>query len=233
VAIAGGRLWLEWYVRANADPRFFADDIAAVAEADQEHPPPDSPIVFTGSSSIRLWTSLQEDMAPMTVLNRGFGGSRISSAVFYADQLVTRYHPRAVVLYAGDNDLDERTGKTAEDIAQDFQAFVARVQAGAPGVRIYFVSIKPSRLRRADWSRQAQANALIAAICAADPQLGYIDIATPMLATGEPPSRELFRFDGLHLSEKGYAMWTQVIRPRLERDLGEPDAASQDNAVID
>jgi len=221
VAIIGGRLWLEWYVRASAAPKFFAKEIAAFEQADKEHQPPESPILFTGSSSIRMWTTLQQDMAPMTVLNRGFGGSRISHAVFYVDQLVTRYHPKAVVLYAGDNDLDARTGRSAEDVVQDFKDFARKVEAAVPGIRIYFLSIKPSRLRWADWNRQKQANALIAEICASDPQLGYIDIATPMLATGEPPSRKLFSFDGLHLSGQGYALWTRVIRPRLQMDLAQ------------
>jgi len=38
--------------------------------------------------------------------------------------------------------------------------------------------------------------------------------------TSEPPVRALFLFDGLHLSEQGYALWTSVVRPRLLADLG-------------
>jgi lysophospholipase L1-like esterase len=124
------------------------------------------------------------------------------------------------VLYAGDNDLDERTGKTAADVVRDFQAFVARVHAAVPDARIYYVAIKPSRLRWARWPEMARANAEIAAACAADPRLGFLDVATPMLATGEPPARELFVFDGLHLSAQGYALWTSVVQPRLLADLG-------------
>jgi lysophospholipase L1-like esterase len=67
----------------------------------------------------------------------------------------------------------------------------------------------------------ARANGEIAALCAGDPRLAFLDIATPMLATGEPPARDLFIFDGLHLSAQGYALWTSVVKPRLEADLGE------------
>ena len=186
---------------------------------DRDHPAPERPIVFVGSSSIRLWETLQKDMAPLPVLNRGFGGAQLSHVVHFVDRTVIQYHPRAVVLYAGDNDLDERTGKSAEDVARDFRTFVSLVQAGVPDVRIYYLSIKPSRLRWSDWPRQQKANAEISALCAGDPRLGYIDVATPMLAAGKPP-RDLFRFDGLHLSAKGYALWTGVIRPRLQMDLG-------------
>jgi len=121
----------------------------------------------------------------------------------------------------GDNDLDKRTGKAAEDVARDFRTFVSRVRAAVPDVRIYYLSIKPTRLRWSDWPRQQKANAEISALCAGDPRLGYIDVATPMLVAGKP-SRDLFRFDGLHLSAKGYALWTGIIRSRLQMDLGEP-----------
>ena len=92
-----------------------------------------------------------------------------------------------------------------------------------PDARIYYLSIKPSRMRWARWPEMAKANAAIAAACADDPRLGFIDIAGPMLASGEPPSRELFVFDGLHLSKQGYALWTSVVKPRLVADLGRRD----------
>jgi lysophospholipase L1-like esterase len=223
VALAGfigSRLWFEWYMRASAAPEFFADEIAHFADQDRDHPPPERPIVFTGSSSIRLWDTLQADMAPLPVLNRGFGGARLSHVTYFLDRAVIRYHPRAVVLYAGDNDLDARTGESAEDVARAFRVFVSRLQDAVPDARIYFVSIKPSRLRWDDWPKMQKANAEIAAICSADSRLGYIDVATPMLDAGKPPPNDLFRFDGLHLSVKGYSLWTAVIRPRLLKDLG-------------
>jgi len=216
-----GRAGLEWYGRASQDPEFFADEIAALEAADLAHPPPARPIVFVGSSSIRLWDTLAEDMAPLPALNRGFGGSQLAHAVHFADRAVIRYQPRAVVLYAGDNDLDARTGKSAADVVRDFQAFVGRVHTAVPDARIYYLSIKPSRMRWARWPEQAKANAEIAALCAKDPRLAFLDVATPMLATGEPPSRELFIFDGLHLSERGYALWTGVVKPRLLADFPE------------
>jgi lysophospholipase L1-like esterase len=218
--LAGGRLALEWYGRASQDPAFFEDEIAAFEAADREHPPPERPVVFVGSSSIRLWDTLAEDMAPLPVLNRGFGGSQLAHAVHFADRAVIRYRPRAVVLYAGDNDLDERTGKSAADVVRDFEAFVARVHGSVPDARIYYLAIKPSRLRWARWPEMAKANAEIAALCAGDPRLAFLDVATPMLATGEPPARDLFIIDGLHLSAEGYALWTSVVKPRLLADLG-------------
>jgi lysophospholipase L1-like esterase len=155
------------------------------------------------------------------VLNRGFGGSQLAHVVHFAERAVLRYRPRAVVLYAGDNDLDARTGKHAADVARDFEAFVSLVHAAVPDARIYYLAIKPSRLRWERWPEMRAANEAIAARCAADPRLAFLDTATPMLATGEPPARRLFVFDGLHLSAEGYALWTGVVKPRLLADFPE------------
>jgi lysophospholipase L1-like esterase len=218
VGMVGGRLLLfKWM----SEPGYFAGDIAAFAVTDRDHPPPERPIIFVGSSSIRLWSTLQADMAPLPVLNRGFGGSQLSQVVYYVDQTVIHYRPRAVVLYAGDNDLDGRlrTGKTPEDVAREFRIFVTRVEAAVPDARIYYLSMKPSRQRWVDWPHENTGNILIAEICTSDPRLTYIDVATPMLAAGTPPPSELFMPDGMHPSPKGYALWTGIIKPRIQADL--------------
>lgn len=219
LAWLGVRGFTVWYPRAALDPAFFADEIAAFAEADAAAPPREGGIVFVGSSSIRLWKTLAEDMAPLPVLNRGFGGSQTNSVVHYVDETVLRYRPRGVVLYVGGNDLAPSTGKTAADVAAGFDAFVARVHAKLPETRIYYLSIKPTRLGWDRFPEQAKANAAIAARCAGDPRLAYLDVATPMLATGEPPARRLFVLDGMHPSAEGYALMTSVVKPRLLADF--------------
>src|SRR5262245_10022484 len=221
LALLGVRLGLEWYGRASQDPAFFEDEIAAFEAADHEHPPPERPIVFVGSSSIRQWDTLAADFAPLPVLNRGFGGSQLWHVNHFVDRAVLRYRPRAVVLYAGDNDLDERTGKRAEDVVREFESFVGRLHAAVPDARIYYLAIKPARMRWARWPEMKRANEAIAARCASDSHLAFLGLATPMLATGEPPAGRLFVFDGLHLSAEGYALWTSVVRPRLLADVGE------------
>ncbi len=209
-----------FYAWRAQDPAFFADEIAAFAAQDELQPPPDAPVVFVGSSSIRLWASLAEDMAPIPVLNRGFGGSQLTHLIHYVDETVVRYLPRAVVVYAGDNDLDASTGKMAEDVARDFGTLAATVHAHAPGARIYFLSIKPSKARWERWPEMRRANELISRLCDGDPRLAFLDVATPLLEDGKPRD-DVFRWDGLHLNATGYREWTRVIRPRLCNDLGE------------
>jgi len=207
------------YAWRAQDPAFFADEIEAFAEQDAAAPPPDAPIVFVGSSSIRRWDTLADDLAPFPVLNRGFGGSQLTHIIHYVDEAVVKYLPRAVVVYAGDNDLELSTGKTADEVARDFGTLAATIHAYAPGARIYFLSIKPSQARWERWPEVKRANELIEKLCRGDPRLVYLDVATPLLEDGKP-RRDLYRWDGLHLNEAGYREWARVIRPRLCEDLG-------------
>lgn len=195
--------------------------IAGYERADRRHPPPRGAIVFTGSSTIRLWRTLARDMAPLPVINRGFGGAHLAHVNAFARRIVLPYAPAAVVLYCGDNDLGAWTGKRPDTIVSDFTRFASLVHGALPEARIYFVSIKPSRLRRNQWPAQQAANRTIAELARELPRVDYVDVATPMLEGARVPARKLFALDGLHLSSAGYALWTSVLRTVLLRDLAD------------
>lgn len=188
-------------------------DMTRFAEQDAANPPPAAPVVFTGSSSIRLWTTLAEDFPDLPVLNRGFGGSQVRDSVWYADQVAIRYQPRRIVLYAGDNDIN--AGRTPQQVSSDFRAFVARIRRDLPKVPIVVLSIKPSLARLAQLPRQREANALLKADAAALPGVTFVDIATPMLDADGKPRAELFGEDGLHMNRQGYDVWRSVVAPYL------------------
>ena len=86
----------------TSDPSRWADAIAAF-DADAASRPSGA-IVLTGSSSFARWRTMEEDLAPLTVVPRGFGGSTMADVLHYVDRLVMPYKPRAVVIYEGDND---------------------------------------------------------------------------------------------------------------------------------
>ena len=198
---------------ALATPDEWAAEIDQLTAKDAAHAPPQNAVVFVGSSSIRYWTTLAEDFPGVTVINRGFGGSELADSVFYADRIVIPYHPRLVVVYAGDNDL--WAGKTPAVVLADFQAFRAKVHAALPATKIIFLAIKesPSRVRVREQVRAA--NKLIAADCAADRRCTFVDVATPLLNATGGFRPELFREDQLHLNPAGYAIWTKVLTPYL------------------
>ena len=106
--------------------------------------PPGSvpPVVFYGSSSIRLWTTLAEDLGDPRIVNLGFGGSTMAACAHYFERLVVPRKPGSLVLYVGDNDLG--TGRSVQDILKSFRALLHKVDTHIGPIRFAFISIKPS-----------------------------------------------------------------------------------------
>ncbi|MFZ0872469.1 MAG: SGNH/GDSL hydrolase family protein [Rhodanobacter sp.] len=189
-------------------------EIAAFVAADQQHLPPPGSILFIGSSSIQHWKSLATDFPELSVINRGFGGSEINDSTFFASRIVAPYHARAIVMYAGDNDLQD--GGEPEQVRDDFAAFVRTVRATNPDVPIAFIAIKPSVARAVLLPKIRQANALVRAYAATQHGVTYLDVFTPMLGKNGGPQPDLFGDDGLHMNRKGYLLWISVIKPWVD-----------------
>jgi lysophospholipase L1-like esterase len=202
-----------WNVVAVAQSDPWAEAMRAFEQEDRKAAPAAAGVVFVGSSSIRLW-DLSRHFPNRPVINRGFGGSQIVDSVTHVSLLVTRHKPRTVIFYAGDNDI--ASGKTPRQVADDFKAFVDKVRAALPDTRIAFIGIKPSIQRWPLISKVREANTLIREYCDSDDALGYIDVDGPMLGWDGKPRKELFVEDGLHLSPKGYELWTVLVRPFVE-----------------
>ena len=199
-------------------PDIWESSIAQYEAVDAANPPDPGSIVFVGSSSILFWGTLSEDMAPMPVLNRGFGGSTIVHVTYFADRIVLPYEPSAIVLYAGDNDI--AFGLSPDCTFVDFEAFVAHIRAATPSTPIYYISIKPSPARWQLWEDMRRANDFIEARTTTDSTLHFIDVSSAMLDEQGQPIANLYSPDGLHMSEAGYELWTSIIEPRLATDLG-------------
>jgi lysophospholipase L1-like esterase len=196
------------------DPERFRDAIAKFEQADAEAMPPSNAVVCIGSSSMRGWHgTIREDLAPLEVIPRGFGGSTMNDALYYVDRIVIPYHPRAVVVYEGDNDV--AGGMAPEQILEAFTNFAARIHAALPATRIYVISIKPSIRRWAIWPQMQAANALLRGECGKDARLYYIDCAAGMLLEDGEVRKDIFKNDNLHMNRKGYEIWRDTARPIL------------------
>ncbi|MCP4447371.1 MAG: hypothetical protein GY811_18785, partial [Myxococcales bacterium] len=145
----------------------------------------------------------------------GFGGSEFVDLIRYADRIITKYQPQAIVVYSGDNDLATANGKTPESVANDLKTLVARIRAIDEGAPIFVLSIKPSPARLAYWPAMAKANALMQAYCGATAKLEFIDVASHLFSSDGTLRAEAFVVDGIHLSALGYREWTERIGPRL------------------
>ncbi len=204
---------------ARGDPDAWKASLRRFEARDLLQPVPLDVILFTGSSSITLWSSLARDMAPLPVLNRGFGGSRMPDVVHYAERIVLPYHPSAIVLFAGTNDIADPKPATAQEVLEGYLDFVHIIHASLPGTPIYYISITPTPLRWKYWSIVQEANRRIQAHTLTDPALHYIDITHAFLGPDGLPDRNLFRADRLHPNARGYEKWTALIKPVLLADL--------------
>lgn len=191
----------------------FLDSIIAFEQQDIQHAPPQDAVLFVGSSTIKLWHTLEEDFHPIPVINRGFGGSTVAQATGYAHRIIWPYKPRLIVFYSGDNDLAK--GKSPQDVLADYEEFVALTHEHLPETRIALVSTKPSSARAHLMAAIQMLNNSLQELCQGDSRLIYIDLFSAMLGPDGSPRGELFREDGLHLNEAGYQLWTEVIRPYL------------------
>ena len=204
------------------DPSRFADEIRAFPPAHSPSRLGPRPIVFYGSSSIRMWHDrLAADFGPgLWTVGRGFGGSTMSDAAYYVDRVVAPLHPWAVVLYEGDNDIE--MGRTPDQVVADFDLLVAKLRTKVPNVQLFVLAIKPSAARWAKWPAMQATNAKLAEICRRSPsRLIFVDVATPLLGRNGLPRPEFYLDDRLHLSTRGYDTWRTVVQRALhdaERD---------------
>ena len=189
-------------------------DIDALTANDAAHPPPQHGVLFVGSSSIKNWTpTLAADFPHIPVIDRGFGGSQLADSTRFADRIIVAYQPDVVVLYAGDNDIND--GRSADQVIDDFKQFVARVRNDLPHTAIVYITIKPSTSRWKLWPQMRAANEGIASFAKTQKDVRVVDVASRMLDANGQPRAELLLDDGLHMRPAGYAIWIDALKPVL------------------
>ena len=200
--------------------------IEAFERDTRENPPTDNVIVFTGSSSIRFWHSMEEDLEPLKVLNRGFGGSQMCDLVRYARRIIIPLKPRAVVVFSGGNDI--MAGKKAEEIAADFRNLVDIMRNETPQTAIYYLSIRPVP-KFPEYSADFQAvNALIRDFCRDTQAAKCIDIWEQFFDPETGTVAEKYSGeDMVHMSRAGYELWASIIKPVLLDEVSDSSHVHQ------
>jgi len=188
--------------------------IAAYEKSDIANPPPMGGIEFIGSSTIRKWTTLAQDFPGLPVFNRGFGGSQIKDATFFASRVIIPYAPRIIVFHAGDNDL--AAGAIPEQVIADLKELVATIQAKLPETAFCYISLKPSIKRESLRSEQQKVNKGAMELSESNSRFHYIDQYHMVTDAEGNPRPELFAADALHLSEAGYSLLVERVRPFLK-----------------
>jgi lysophospholipase L1-like esterase len=195
------------------DSKKWEGEISAFEARDRTNPPPKNCIVFVGSSSIRMWSTLQADFPGLPVVNRGFGGSELADSVHFAERIIFPYSPREVVIYAGANDL--AGGKSPELVYGDFVALVAKLRKHEPQVRIVFIATAPNPKRWAIVDKMRRFNDL-ARDYSAQHDVTFVDVFPIMLGQDGLPKPGIYRDDGLHMNAAGYELWKAALTPYVK-----------------
>ena len=192
----------------------FEEEIRAFTSQDRQEGYQKDFILFTGSSSIRLWRSLEEDMKGWKVLNRGFGGATLRELNSYWESIAGKHRPDLVVLYCGENDLFE--GASVDETVQNFETFLLQFRSSYPTVPLIYIAMKPSLSRWHLWEKFQEADLLIKQRLQADPNVTYVDLS-PTMFDGRTLNTTIFESDSLHMNAQGYQGWTRTLRPIIDR----------------
>ena len=208
-------LWPSFGVETAHHFAKWEKEIAAFEVADRTNPPPTNALLFVGSSTIRLWTTLATDFPGQRIINRGFGGSEIADSTHFVDRLVFPYAPRAIFFRAGGNDI--AAGKAPEAVFADFKEFVATVHARLPEVDIYFIAWNPTPSRWQNRDKEKTLNDSVQEFSRHTPHLKFIETHEMVMGSDGKPRPELFIADQLHFNAEGYKLLAERVRPFLPK----------------
>lgn len=195
--------------------RYEDSDIKVIKERAAVEPS-ECDVMFFGSSSIRRWESLAQDMAPLKVVNRGYGGATLRDLHYNYKTVMAHYKPKAFVFYC-DNDLRTKpeVNITVGELFDLCRLLFDRIDKDYPGVPIYFLAMKHCKHREAIRDRQAMFNGLMKEYASVSDQLIFVDTCTALLTEDGAIDTTLFVDDNLHLNGDGYIRWRELLRPLL------------------
>ncbi|CAN5871199.1 SGNH/GDSL hydrolase family protein [soil metagenome] len=213
--LVAGSVHSQEAVNKRPDPKRFIKEIEKFEELDKSAPPTKGGIVFTGSSSIRLWKTT-EAFPDLPVLNRGFGGSVANDLIVYFDTVVTPYEPKVLVLYTGSNDLNANL--TVEEVVADYTKFLGMVHDKFPITKVIVNSVKTSIKRWDQYESVKQLNVALESWSKGKDWIVWVEATSHLLGSDGKPRPEIFREDKLHLNDTGYAEWNAIISPYLHEE---------------
>ena len=197
----------------------FEKEIIALEQLDKTEKYADNSIFLVGSSSIRLWSTLKEDLAPYPFIQRGFGGSRTPDVLQYLKRLAYPHNFSAVVIFVANDLTGSPIDLKPKETLDNFKAMVKILRAKYKKQPVFIVEITPSTLRWKSWPQIQQTNALLKNYCSKGKNLYFIETAQNYLNEKGEPRDELFREDHLHQNREGYKIWGRLIKNKLDEVL--------------
>jgi lysophospholipase L1-like esterase len=210
-------------VAPAAKPSKYADAVAKLAAAPAPAP---GGVLMIGSSIFRKWTTAAQDLAPLPVTNRAFGGSRTADQLQFFDQLVPSSQAALVVWYCGSNDVNSK--KKPPEVLQNTQDWIAKTRAALPNVRIVLLSVirAPQKHEDGYLPQVDDINKRLSALAADAPDLTYVDVNPSLETEAGEPVAACYVADKLHMSPEGYQRIRSVLLPVLKAQWKAPAKAA-------
>jgi len=199
--------------------RSWDKDIQKFEQLDRNEKYPADAILFAGSSSIRLWSTLEKDMSPYHIIQRGYGGAKLSDFAVFADRIITPHMCKAIVIFIANDIMGTAQDKTPKEVSVLFRNVLKTIRKSHPSTPVFWIAVTPTPLRWKVWPEIQKANAMIRNICDNKKNTYFVKTDFAFLNENRVPKDELFRDDKLHLTEKGYAVWTDIIKKELNDKL--------------
>jgi hypothetical protein len=193
--------------------------IAKLEEQDKQAQHPADSILFVGSSSIRRWTTIGEDIAPYHPIQRGYGGSRWSDVAVFAERLIWPHAFRAAVFFVGNDISGGENDRTPAEVAGLFSYVLAKLRKHDENAPVFYVAVTPTQRRWKAWTQIKAGNTAARAVCENEPYTYFIGTESVFLDANRRPKQELFVSDQLHLNADGYQRWAAVIKSHLDTVL--------------
>ncbi|SDL89434.1 GDSL-type esterase/lipase family protein [Chryseobacterium taihuense] len=194
----------------------FWDEIQNFKKLDQENVPPDNSILLLGSSSFTKWQDVSDYFPGKVIINRGFGGSRLTDLNYYAEDLLQPYQPKQIIIYCGENDFADDTQLKSDVVVERFKTLYAKIREKFPNIQVDYISIKYSPSREHLWKQMKEANSKIARLMKKEKNADFIDITKVMNDSNGKVREDLFVEDRLHMTPEGYRLWTSVMKQYMK-----------------
>jgi lysophospholipase L1-like esterase len=201
-------------------------DISKLESQDQSEKYTENALLFIGSSSIRAWYSMEEDMMPYETIRRGYGGAHYSDIIHFSKRLVKNHNPKAILIFVandikGNNKSDlyskNLSDRTPQEVKRLFRLLIKQIRTIHREIPIFAIETTPTRSRWKAWSKISLANDLIKEYCESKDNLYYISTRNHYIGDNGLPTEEFFISDKLHLNRKGYALWGEIIKKNLKK----------------
>ena len=201
--------------------RQFEQEVSILERLDVVEKAGKKDILFIGSSSIRLWDNINDDMYPYSSVKRGYGGAHFYDLIHFSERLVKNHTPKAIIIFVanditGSNGLTNLVGDLSpNEVKRLFKLNYKLIRSIHKFIPIFLIETTPTLKRWKVWSEILKSNKKLESFCKKEPNLYYIGTRDKFIGVDGLPIKSLFLNDELHLNTDGYKLWSDIIKTKL------------------